>query len=151
MRDLGMNQPVFASDRVVSAEFLEHAGDLANGVVSTYPYNPTLDDPKLQAFNKKYKERFGMDPDVFAAHAYDGMSMTIEAIKIAGLNRTMIRDVLTDLKTFQGYHGVTGKIIFDTTWNDVGPIWLVEIINGEFVFKPSPISELKSIGRVSTK
>ena len=55
-----------------------------------------------------YIKRFGQEPDVFAAHAYDGMNILIEAIKKAGLNRVLIRDVLTDMKTFQGYKGVTG-------------------------------------------
>ncbi|MFC2125486.1 ABC transporter substrate-binding protein [Bacteroidota bacterium] len=151
MRDMDMDQSVYACDRVVTPEFLEHAGNLANGVVSTYPYNPTLNDPKLQAFNKKYRERFGMDPDVFAAHAYDGMCMVVEAINNVGLNRVLIRDVLTDLKTFQGYNGVTGKIVFDASWNDIGKIWLVEVVNGDFVFKPSPVSKFKLTGRVSNK
>ena len=30
-----------------------------------------------------------MEPDVFAAHAYDGMNMIIKAIKSAGLNRVL--------------------------------------------------------------
>ena len=41
------------------------------------------------------------------------MNIIIEAIKKVGLNRALIRDVLTDLKTFQGYQGVTGTVIFD--------------------------------------
>ncbi len=28
-----------------------------------------------------------MEPDVFAAHAYDGMNMTINAIRKVGLNK----------------------------------------------------------------
>ena len=77
-----------------------------------------------------------MEPDVFSAHAYDGMNMIIEAIQIAGLNRVKIRDLLTDLETFQGYQGVTGKLTLDASWNDIGDIWMVEIKNGEFEFSP---------------
>ena len=79
-----------------------------------------------------------MDSDVFAAHAYDGMNIIIDAIKKAGLNRAKIRDVLTDMKTFQGYEGVAGKIIFDASWNDIGAIWMTEVRNGEFHFFPTP-------------
>ena len=78
-----------------------------------------------------------MEPDVFAAHAYDGMNMTIEAIQKVGLNRTLIRDVLTDLETFQGYQGVSGEILFDDTWNDVGQIFMAEIKDGDFHFTPA--------------
>jgi ABC-type branched-subunit amino acid transport system substrate-binding protein len=75
---------------------------------------------------------------VFAAHAYDGMNIIIEAIQKAGLNRVLIRDLLTDLKTFQGYQGVTGKIIFDATWNNIRPIFMAKVINGKFEFSPAP-------------
>ena len=136
MRKSGMKQAVFGSDRLVSEEFLKLAGEYANGIISTHPYNPNLEDPYLQNFNKSYSNRFGMSPDVFAAHAYDGMNILIDAINIGGLNRVKIRDLLTDLKTFQGYKGVTGELILDATWNDVGKIWMTEIKNGEFVFSP---------------
>ena len=138
IRKMGMNQPVYASDRIVSNEFLELAGELAEGVVSTCPYNPLSENEQLAAFNNDYIERFGIEPDVFAAHAYDGMNLIVKATQKAGLNRVLIRDVLTDLKTFQGYEGVTGKIIFDESWNDIGAIWMAKVKNGQFVFSPSP-------------
>ncbi len=141
MREMGMNQPVFCSDRAVSNTFLSIAGKLAEGVVTTCQYNPDADNPKLKAFKADYQKKFGMEPDVFAAFAYDGANITIAAIEKAGLNRALIRDVLTDMKIFQGYEGVTGKIIFDATWNNVKPIYMAEVKNGKFVFTPAPILE----------
>lgn len=138
IRKMGMKQPVYGSDRIVSNEFLEIAGDLAEGIISTCPYNPKSVNKNLAKFKQAYMKRFGMEPDVFAAHAYDGMNLIVEATKKAGLNRVLIRDVLTDLKTFQGYEGVTGKIILDESWNDIGDIWMAEVINGQFEFSPSP-------------
>jgi len=137
IRELGMKQPLFASDRIVNPEFLEIAGDKAEGIVTTCQYNPDADDPKLKAFQINYLKRFGNDPDVFAAHAYDGMNIIIESIHKAGLNRVLIRDVLTDLKTFQNYPGITGKIVFDATWNDIGSIWMAEVRQGKFKFFPT--------------
>jgi hypothetical protein len=66
------------------------------------------------------------------------MNILIEAIRKAGLNRTLIRDVLTDMKTFNGYNGVTGKVVFDGTWNNVRPIYMAEVNNGKFDFSPAP-------------
>ncbi len=142
IREKGIALPIFASDRAMSPVLLKIAGKNAEGIVTTCQYNPTLNDPKLKAFQKHYYERFGMEPDVFAAHAYDGMNIIIAAIRKAGLNRYLIRDVLTDLKTFQGYQGVTGKIIFDDAWNDVGSIWMTEVWNGKYNFFPSPLDTL---------
>jgi len=64
--------------------------------------------------------------------------MIIEAIKKVGLNRALIRDVLTDLKTFQGYRGVTGVVIFDGAFNNLRPIFMARVSNGKFEFSPAP-------------
>jgi ABC-type branched-subunit amino acid transport system substrate-binding protein len=143
IREMGMKQPVFGSDRMVSPEFLKIAGNLAEGIVTTCQYNPNADNSKLKAFRTNYFKRFGQEPDVFAAHAYDGMNIIIEAISKAGLNRVLIRDLLTDLKTFQGYQGVTGKIVFDQTWNDIGDIWMAEVRQGKFEFSPTLPMDMK--------
>jgi ABC-type branched-subunit amino acid transport system substrate-binding protein len=137
MRDMGMEYPVFTSDRAVNPIFLETAGKNAEGVVTTCQYNPKDDYPALKAFQKNYKERFGYEPDVFAAHAYDGMNLTIKAIEKTGLNKARIRDLLTDLETFQGYRGITGEIILDASWNDIGRIWMAEVKDGDFQFSPA--------------
>jgi ABC-type branched-subunit amino acid transport system substrate-binding protein len=135
MRELGMDYPVFPSDRAVNPLFIETAGENANGIITTCQYNPKADNPRLKAFQKNYKERFGIEPDVFAAHSYDGMNITIDAIHSKGLNRALIRDYLTDLRT---YDGITGEIVLDASWNDVGDIHMVEIKDGDFHFSPAP-------------
>ncbi len=135
MRTLGMQEAVLGADRLVSDEFLQLAGRAAEGVVATYPYNPVRDDPLLQDFHRRYRERFGEAPEAFAAHAYDGMTLLIQAIRNTGLNRVRIRDELTSLKSFRG---VTGEITFDATWNDVGPVWMAEVRQGTFHFFSSP-------------
>ena len=66
------------------------------------------------------------------------MTLLIEAIGKAGLNRTRIRDELTALKS---YDGITDNILFDETHNDIGPVWLSEVRNGEFQFFPSTLAE----------
>jgi branched-chain amino acid transport system substrate-binding protein len=138
LRKAGMNQPVYASDRVVSPDFLKIAGPLAEGVVSTCQYDPDTNDPKYLEFKKAYKARFNMEPDVFAVFAYDGTNILIKAIEKAGLNRAQVRDLLTDNKTFQNYEGASGKIVFDQTWNNIRPIFMAEVKNGKFAFSKAP-------------
>ena len=79
-----------------------------------------------------------MEPDVFAAHSYDGTNLIIKSIQKAGLNRARIRDLLLDLETYQGYEGVTGKLVIDPSWNDVGEIFMVKIEDGKFIYFPKP-------------
>lgn len=71
--------------------------------------------------------------------------MIIEAIDKVGLNRVHIRDILTDLKTFQGYKGVTGVVIFDKTFNNIRPIFLAKINDGKFNFSPAPMFEQDNV------
>ncbi len=131
MRELGMEYPVLTSDRGVNPLFIETAGKNAEGIITTCQYNPKADNANLKAFQANYKKRFGLEPDVFAAHAYDGMNMTINAIRKVGLNRALIRDELTDLKSYQG---VTGEILFDASSNDVGRVFMAEIRDGDYHF-----------------
>ena len=151
IRKLGMKQPVYGSDRMVSTEFLSIAGQDAEGIVTTSQYNPEANIPELKAFQANYFKRFDLKPDVFAVHAYDGMNMIIEAIRKVGLNRVLIRDILTDLKTFQGYQGISGKIIFDSSWNDIGEIWLAKVQNGRFRYSVSHSMEVKRQTKTNDK
>jgi ABC-type branched-subunit amino acid transport system substrate-binding protein len=138
IRELGMTQPIYGSDRMVNPDFFEHAGKFAENIITTCQYNPTADDPRLKSFQANYYKRFGMEPNVFAAHSYDAINMIIEAINKVGLNRTLIRDILTDLKTFQGYRGAPGIIIFDGAFNNLRPIYMARVNNGKFEFSPAP-------------
>ncbi|MCK4879772.1 MAG: ABC transporter substrate-binding protein [Bacteroidales bacterium] len=137
IKEMGLKQPIYASDRSVNPLFLEVAGENAEGIITTCQYNPKADSPTLKAFQENYRKRFDQEPDVFAAHAYDGMNLIIESIYKVGLNKALIRDMLTDLKTFQGYEGVTGEIFLDASWADIGPIWMAEIKDGDYIFSPA--------------
>lgn len=143
MKELGMGHPIFACDRLVDPKFIEYAGEEnIEGIVSTKQYKPDMSYSKYRDFHNAYIKRFEMEPDVFSAHAYDGMNIIIQSIEIAGLNRAKIRDAMLDPETFQGYEGVTGTMYFDASWNDIGEIYMVKIEDGEFVYFPRP--EFKS-------
>lgn len=145
-RTIGLKQPVYGSDRMVSPEFLKIAGKSAEGIKTTCQYNPDNDDPKYKTFKASYIKRFGQEPDVFAAHAYDGMNLLIAAINKVGLNRVLIRDILTERKTFQGFPGVTGNIMLDGSWNEIRDIFMAEVKNGKFEFSPAPPLDMKHKG-----
>ena len=66
------------------------------------------------------------------------MNIIIEAIQKAGLNRILIRDWLTDLKSLKGYEGVTGKLVLDASWNNVRDLWMVNVKNGKFIVTQAP-------------
>lgn len=118
MRELGMTQPFFGCDRTVSDEFVRLAGRNAEGVVAAFPWDPTRKSARLERFRKAYRERFGVEAETYAAHAYDGMNLMLWAIQVAGLNRAKIRDVIAHLP--HAWPGVTGDIAFSAVLDDVG-------------------------------
>jgi len=132
MRAMGMEQPYFACDRCLLDEFVEIAGSNAEGVICTSPWNPTSKSKGRIEFHEAFKKRFGEEPETFAAHAYDGMSMLIWAVQVAGLNRAKIRDVLAYRTT--PWKGVTGDILLSACLDDVGDVYLAKWENGKWKY-----------------
>jgi len=126
----GLDIPVFGADGLVAPRFIELAGKSAEGVVVTYPYDFYRDDPVTQRFNRLFAERYGHDPDSFAAHGYDAMHLIWNAVKKAGLNRTRIRDALAKTRDF---HGATGIISFDHRGNDIRGVEFAVVHDGKFL------------------
>jgi ABC-type branched-subunit amino acid transport system substrate-binding protein len=133
MRAMGMKQPYFACDRCTQEEFLKIAGENAEGVVCGYPWNPDSKDEKLAAFRKAFLERFGEEPETYAAHTYDGMNMLIWGIQTAGLNRAKVRDVIAYRS--EPFPGVTGEIPLSAALDDEGEVFLTFRENGKWVYK----------------
>jgi ABC-type branched-subunit amino acid transport system substrate-binding protein len=132
MRQMGMNQPYFASDRSVADEFLRIAGENSEGTICTYPWNPNRNDPRLERFREAFLQRFGVEADTYAAHGYDGMQMLLWAVQVAGLNRAKIRDVLAYRS--KPWPGITGNIAFSAALDDVGDVTLAQYTDGEWRF-----------------
>jgi ABC-type branched-subunit amino acid transport system substrate-binding protein len=131
MRDLGMRQWFLGSDRMVTPEFLDIIGDNHGKVAAGYPYDPDRDEPLYLKFIANFHKRFGEDPETYAAHAFDGMNMIVEAIEKAGLNRALIRD---ELVAMSNYHGVTGRKDFDAVFSNRSPATLALLKKGKFEF-----------------
>jgi len=134
MRAMGMDQWFIGSDRMVTPEFLEVAGDGAFKVMAGYPYDPESRDPKHVEFVEQFTARFGEPPETYAAHAYDGMTQVIEAIERAGLNRALILDELMAVKT---WHGVTGTKVYDPICSNRSPAFLALVKDGAWSFQAS--------------
>ena len=139
IRGEGMTMPIFACDRVLNPRFLEIAGEAAEGVVAAVPYNPEADIPALRHFQQAYERRFGEEPTVYAAHAYDGTQMVIQAIQEGGLNRYRIRDALAAMTT---YEGVTGEIVMDDAYSDRGPVTLATVRNGRWAYNEPKVAHV---------
>ena len=100
--------------------------------MATYPWNPTRTSARLERFRKAYRERYGVEAETYAAHAYDGMNLILWAIEVAGLNRAKIRDVVAHLP--HPWPGVTGDIVFSACLDDVGETTLARYEGGHWSY-----------------
>ena len=132
MREMGMTQPFFGCDRTVSDEFVKIAGKNAEGVVAAFPWDPTRKSARLERFRTAYRERWGVEAETYAAHAYDGMNLMLWSIQAAGLNRAKMRDLIAHLP--HPWPGVTGDIVLSAVLDDVGDTTLARYEGGRWAY-----------------
>ncbi|MBO0586638.1 ABC transporter substrate-binding protein [Sporosarcina sp. E16_8] len=110
-RKMGLDVPFVGGNGFNSPEVIKIAGEASNGLIVATPWFAHKDDEKVKSFVKNYKEAYGVEPDQFAAQAYDGLYLMAEAVKNAGVaDRDEIRDALAAIKDFKG---VLGTMSFD--------------------------------------
>jgi branched-chain amino acid transport system substrate-binding protein len=134
-RQEGIQARFFGADLLMDDRFLQNAGEAAEGTMFTYFFDPAREDPLWVSFVARFRERWGHEPDAYAAYAYDGAQIMIHAIQSAGPNRWRIRDQVCNLDY---YHGVTGWMRFDGTGTNIAPVRLVRYEHGHRVFQPEP-------------
>jgi len=131
MRRVGLDSPVFGTDRMISPEFLEMAGEASEGVVATSWTDLGRDANEIwTGFVRRYTEQYGEPPDAVAAYGYDAARLFVAAVERGGLNRARIRDELTGIRSFDG---VVGTVELDATSNNVSPLTLARVERGRFV------------------
>ena len=130
-RKMGIDVPFLGGNGFNSPEVIQIAGEAADGLVVATPWFGDKQDPKVQEFNEKYKEKYGELPDQFAAQAYDALYIYAEALKKAGgEDRDAFRDALAETKDFEG---ILGKFSFDEEGDVIMEPTVVEIKGGKFV------------------
>lgn len=106
-KELSLSVPLYGGDNWGSPEFRNVAGDAAEGVFYTAPSEST--SPAFSAFAEQYKAKYGEEPDVFGAYAYDAAMAIFRAVETAGTtDPTKVREAL--LK--ESFQGVSGEIAF---------------------------------------
>ena len=126
-RELGINVPLLGGDGWDSEKTLEIGGDAVNGYFFSTHYAADSDNPRVQEFVKRFRERYGATPDAMAALGYDTAGILADGLKRAGsTDGPPLRDALA--KT-SNYEGVTGVITIDADHNAVKPAVVLKIAN----------------------
>ena len=133
-REAGITAQLFGADGVDSPDFLEIAGDAAEGAYVSTPFVFELGGPEAQRMAVAFEEMHEVAPDTWAALTYDAVGMIVEAIEKGGENRKAIRDHLASIDSPEkGYTGITGLTYFDENGDCTKPAYVKIVKDGQFV------------------
>lgn len=93
-------------------------------VGTTFSANDTR--AEARRFVDAFRARFGMEPDAFAALAYDATRLVADAVRRADGDRERVRELLAEGTSFSG---VTGALQFDAQGDPTGQRFLVTRVN----------------------
>jgi branched-chain amino acid transport system substrate-binding protein len=107
-KELGVTTQIIGTDPYHDPTIFDTAGEAANGVMFTDVASGS--GPKWEEFRKAYADKYGKDPNIVAAEAYDAVKVTAHVMQKVGFKPDDIKQGLYDLKD---YVGATGEIAFD--------------------------------------
>jgi branched-chain amino acid transport system substrate-binding protein len=113
-------------------ELLQGAGAELEGAYFTNHYAPDVPWENSQAFLKKYRETYKVEPTSMAAQGYDAAKMLFDAIgRAPDMSREAVKTAIADTKGFQG---ATGTLTIDPNHNANKPIVVVQIKDKKFKY-----------------
>jgi branched-chain amino acid transport system substrate-binding protein len=140
-RQIGITVPLYQSHGVASKEYIKLSGGAAEGVrlpagallvADTLPAN----DPQravLVSYKKDYESHYKSDVSTFGGHAWDGLMLTVEAIKKAGgTDKAKVRDALEGIHGFVGIDGVFNMSPTDHMGLNLSAFRMLEIKGGNW-------------------
>lgn len=131
--ELGIESFMLGNSQNEDPSVIEIAGMAAEGfyISSDEPLPAT---EKVLDFNRRYKERFGQEADVFARNAYDGLMLEAQAYQHCG---DATQCMLTFFHAVEGYDGVSGSISIQDDGTAAKPTSFKVVHGGTFV----PVTE----------
>ena len=140
-RQLGIDLPFYQSHGVASKQFIELAGEAANGI--RLPASALLvaealpdSDPQkevLVAYKSAFEGATGQPVSTFGGHAHDGLLILVDAIERAGgTDPQQLRDAIEATKGFVGTAGVVTMSPDDHMGLDLSAFRMLEIRNGDW-------------------
>lgn len=133
-RQLGFKGILVKTGGPGTPEVIRVAGKAANGF---YYYTPIAeDDPKMQEFEKQYKNKYRNPMNGLTPYFYDGTGMLLKAIEEAGTidNTTAVKDKLLAIKDYPGLLGKlswTGEKVYGINRQLVTPSYVGQVQDGK--------------------
>lgn len=141
IREIGIDVPVINSHGIGSPEFIELAGDAANGVL--FPAGRLLvvdelpdSDPQketLVQYKKDFESKYSYNASTFGGHCWDAVQILFKALENAGTDKEKIRDYIeNNIKDFVGISGIFNMSKENHNGLDSDSLVMVEIKDGKW-------------------
>lgn len=127
-REVGIDVPLIASSSLYDDLVLETAGDSAQGLIVAVPV--ANDDSKFESFSNSFFARYGREPGLFSAQAYDAMQLELYSLKRSDGSSQGLRNALASINN---YRGASGVISFDESGDIDRSYSFVKVEDGVFV------------------
>ncbi|MDP9245751.1 MAG: ABC transporter substrate-binding protein [Chloroflexota bacterium] len=110
------------------------AGAAAEGAVSGAAWYLGNADPINKEFVAAYKAKYNVDPDQFAAQAYSGLYILLDALKRTPSVTSVLHDKLRDqIELTTGVKTPLGEFSFNASHDVNQKVYVVQIKNGQFI------------------
>lgn len=132
-RDMGITAKMLGEEGADSPKLFEIAGSAAEGLVIVTNLNRDDPRPVVQDFLQEYRRRYGMEPDMVGASAYDALMVLVDAIARAGETESKaVRDAIAATKDFDGLTGIIKG--FNEAGEVVKPVQVQIVKDGKFTY-----------------
>jgi branched-chain amino acid transport system substrate-binding protein len=121
----------FLMNNMEDPTLIRIAGNAAEGIFFAIPFfNPEQTDEKVHQFVQEFRQKYGLNPDIFAADGYDAVYLVKTAIENGGYDGESIKNSLYKIRNWKGVDGV---ISFDKNGDAIKPLVIKTVRNGKFV------------------
>jgi branched-chain amino acid transport system substrate-binding protein len=127
---LGIKTPFIGGDGSYSPDLIKVAGTAAEGSYYTMMamgYGSA--DKEISSFTTAFKRKYGEEPGVYSAYAYDAVNLIADAVKRGGYTADGIKRSLYETKNFKGVTGITR---FDSNGEVDKPFYIYQVKSGTF-------------------
>jgi branched-chain amino acid transport system substrate-binding protein len=131
LRQMGVQADWIGSTSVVTDTAMKLAGESLWGVYSVADFAIEAND-ESRGYARRYRAKYGADPDLFSAWAYGGMYLLKHAIETA--KSTDAEAIRAALLATKGLKGVEGTYNFDPNGDGVHGYNVVRNVNGKVSF-----------------
>lgn len=127
---MGWDVDVLGPGSLYSSQLIALGGSAVEGFHTNTLFFPESNDPLVKKFVTQFKQRYNVEPNMFAAVAFDSVLLLADTMKKSGTDRKAVQNTLAKTK---GWVGVTGKITFTKHGDVVRTYMPLMVEKGKFI------------------